>query len=74
MIKIIKDGVISKNYKSVYFATCHHCGCEFEFEAEDCSVIERSIDGILQIRCPYCKSMQTFYKKSIEIREEEESE
>lgn len=53
MIKIIKNGDIPKKYKTIYKTECENCGCEFEFELEDCSRVARN--GEIVIECPCCK-------------------
>lgn len=35
MIKIIKQGIIPKQYKTIYTITCKDCGCIFEAEESD---------------------------------------
>ena len=54
MIKILKEGKIPKPKKYIYIEICNNCGCEFEFEKEDCIAIERRIDGMMTINCPCC--------------------
>lgn len=58
MIKIIKNGIIPKKYKTIYIFDCRNCRCEFEFEEEDCKTVttEKGINGIkaVTIDCPCC--------------------
>ena len=54
MIKIIKEGKLPKTYKRLYTATCDKCNCEFEFEDEDFTRIEKRLNGFYYIKCPYC--------------------
>lgn len=54
MIKILKEGKIPKPTKVIYKTTCKHCGCEFEFEVDDCKKIERTPGGDMTVECPYC--------------------
>ena len=67
MVKIIKNGKPEKQFISdlVCLATCHNCGCEFQFEPLDFT----AVDGSAQIRCPYCKNIQMFSKDDIELEE-----
>lgn len=54
MIKIIKEGKLLKGNKILFRAKCDRCGCEFEFEIEDFTKIERRLNGDYFINCPYC--------------------
>lgn len=54
MIKIVKKGKLPKTYKALFRAKCDKCNCEFEFEMEDFTKIERRIDGYYFIACPCC--------------------
>lgn len=54
MIKILKNGEMPKPTKVIYQATCKDCGCEFEFELEDCKETEKRPNGYMVVECPYC--------------------
>ena len=72
MIKIIKEGKIPKPKKYIYKEKCSVCGCEFEFEIEDCIAIERRINGFMTVDCPCCKNH--IPTKGVNHREVEENE
>lgn len=65
MIKIIKNGNPEKQFISdvVLSVTCHNCGCEFQFEVFDST----TVSGMTQIKCPYCKNLQKFFKDDIKL-------
>ena len=71
MIKILKEGVIPKPKRIIYKATCNYCGCEFEFETEDCLFIERRLNGNIVIDCPCCEKHINYKHENLEYREEE---
>ena len=74
MIKILKDGVIPKQFKTIFKATCKHCNCEFEFEEDDCKNYLESTElnhGALIVNCPCCKSNQFYYIDSLQFRKVE---
>ena len=75
MIKILKEGEITKITKFIYLAIesnkCSKCGCEFEFEAEDAFYIEKTIYGKIGIKCPCCENNMYIPKISLRHREEE---
>ena len=59
MIKIIKKGKESKKVKTVFLDSCIYCGCEFEFELEDCiqekiQTKEKPEEIFFWINCPCC--------------------
>ena len=54
MIKIIKEGKLPIKSKVIFTAKCDKCNCEFQFEQEDFTKIERRIDGYHFIACPCC--------------------
>lgn len=56
MIKILKEGKIPVKTKDIFEKKCSRCGCEFEFEMEDCDYISKSINNrSYSIACPFCK-------------------
>lgn len=56
MIKILKEGKKPVQTKIIYKEICCRCGCEFEFEPEDCNYIGKSISvRPYSITCPFCK-------------------
>lgn len=72
MIKIIKEGKVPKNYKTIFNAKCEKCNCEFEFEYDDFTRIEKRFDGNYYIKCPCCNheitgKRQYFNPQSIEV-------
>jgi len=71
MIKILKEGNLPKNKKIIYRKDCNNCGCQFEFELEDCLSIERCLDGKITIQCPCCKQLITANRNSLGYREED---
>lgn len=54
MIKITKEGKLPKKDKILFTAKCSRCNCEFEFEIEDFTKIEKRLNGDYFINCPYC--------------------
>lgn len=40
--------------KIIYKSACLYCGCEFEFELEECYSVEKCLDGNVKIQCPNC--------------------
>ena len=54
MIKIIRKSRLPKTYKTLFTVECNKCKCEFEFENEDFTKKEKSIDGNCYINCPSC--------------------
>ena len=74
MIKILKNGVIKKPTKTIFTAECSYCCCEFEFEVEDVLTMEKSINGIIEIRCPYCGRIVCVPRLDVKTREEEVEE
>lgn len=54
MIKIIRNGRLSKTYKTLFTVECDECHCEFEFENEDFTKNEKRIGGNCYINCPSC--------------------
>lgn len=71
MIKILKDGVIPKQKKLIFKTTCKNCDCEFEFELEDCSRVEKSLNGHITVGCPCCYARVIRARNELEAREEE---
>ena len=71
MIKILKEGFPKKEYKTIFKATCPYCRCEYEFELEDCNYIEKTLNGAIQITCPFCKKQMRYYRDALETREVE---
>lgn len=81
MIKIIKEGKLPKPQKTLFTVNCNKCNCEFEFEMEDFTKIERtvrSLDGCGRyfIKCPYCNyeimgKYEYFNPRRVEIDTEE---
>lgn len=71
MITIIKKGIPPKQYKIIYTTKCENCDCEFEFELEDCSRVERSLNGYINIECPCCKEKLERMKGYLKAREVE---
>lgn len=62
MIRIIRYGnAIKFDWKVIYTTTCKKCGCEFEFEEDDCERVfrEKRISGEIDadIKCPCCGTM-----------------
>ena len=74
MIKIIKQGKKPKQTKAIYKTTCSVCGCEFEFELEDCDKLEKSLNGNLYLYCPCCGEAICNKRDSFECREVEVDE
>ena len=76
MIKIIKDGSLSKSTKIIYKATCPFCDCVFEFEPEDIKTQERRLNGFITVECPYCHEdiSQHNFKYRLEEIEVEDNE
>lgn len=72
MIKILKEGVVPKPKRLIYKATCNYCGCEFEFETEDCLNAERHPDGYITVECPCCCHHVSRKRKQLESWEIEE--
>ncbi len=76
MIKIIKDGSLSKSTKIIYTTTCDICGCIFEFENEDIKSQERKPNGNIFIDCPTCyfELKRTYNELNPRIIEVEDNE
>ena len=72
MIKVLKEGVIPTPKRIIYKATCSYCKCEFEFEADDCLLIEKRLDGNVVVDCPCCKRHVNYKHDALEYREEEQ--
>lgn len=75
MIKIVKEGVVPKPKRIIYKTTCNYCKCEFEFEAEDCLIIEKRINGnvFAVVDCPCCNKHVNCKRESLSFREVEEN-
>lgn len=75
MIRIIKDGIKPKKYKTIYSYTCQNCTCEFEFEESDCTEVrrEKCIGGAHtgEINCPFCSEHLFIDFRTTKHREEE---
>lgn len=55
MIKILKEGKKPIKTKTIFREECYQCGCEFEFEIEDCEYTDNNIDKrFYSIKCPTC--------------------
>lgn len=80
MIKILKEGIVPKKYKTIFKTYCENCCCEFEFEIEDCESVERSLTGNLTIKCPCCNNviirnkLSSLLNATLTSREVEEDE
>lgn len=75
MIKIIKNGLIpTKKIKTIFIVSdgdkCPKCGCEFEFELEDCEKVELSKYGIISVKCPFCDYLISGSMDRFKTREE----
>lgn len=57
MINVIKHGVKPEDQRLIYIYECSKCGCEFEFELEDCLYVEKRLDGCVGFKCPECNEM-----------------
>lgn len=56
MIKILKEGKVPVKTKCIFKQKCNRCGCEFEFEVEDCNFIGKNINArVYSITCPLCR-------------------
>lgn len=54
MVKIIKEGKIPTSYLTIYKTECSRCNCVFEFTLDECTSMERRLDGDVTIECPCC--------------------
>lgn len=71
MIKILKNGNLPKPKRYIYKTECKKCHCEFEFELEDCKMVEKKPNGLLVLECPCCYQNVTGKLDNLEYREEE---
>jgi len=70
MINILKEGNNPDKKRIIYKTVCNSCECEFEFEIEDCSKVEKCLDGRIYITCPCCFKELSIKRSFLEYREE----
>lgn len=65
-MKIIKPGRLDKKAGD-YIAICSACGCEFQFSLDEVTGVEKKIDGGLLVECPFCHSMQWYFRSELKV-------
>lgn len=57
MIKVIKDGVLPEKKNPTYQLTCDNCGCVFECNYDDLTLLSGGVyEYVASVDCPCCKN------------------
>ena len=70
MFKILKEGGKVIKHKFIFKDTCDECGAEYEFEIEDCTSIDKCINGYATWKCPCCGNKRVEKRNKMTYRTE----